>query len=211
MTVSPMFPLGMALLPGGRLPLHVFEPRYQELVRDCLAAPGGPFFGEVLIARGAEVGGGDLRNDIGTKAEIVAHVDLGGGRIALDCRGRSRIRIRRWLPDDPYPRAEVEEWPDEDRDFTAADFQHFSARIAELYSLLARLAGKQHVPSPRVPELGGLPEDPALHLYSLADRVPLGDADRYALLAAPGMHARVQVFADALDGLVELAEFGLTK
>ncbi|AEF42895.1 LON peptidase substrate-binding domain-containing protein [Hoyosella subflava] len=211
MTVSPMFPLGTALLPGGRLPLHVFEPRYQELVRDCLAAPEGPFFGEVLIARGAEVGGGDLRNEVGTRAEIVANVDLGGGRIAMDCRGRERIRVTRWLPDDPYPKAEVEPWPDEDQTIGESDFHAFSARIAELYSLLARLAGKQHVPSPRVPDLGGLPEDPALHLYSLADRVPLGDADRYALLAAPGLSTRVTVFSDALDGLVELAEFGLTK
>ena len=39
MAVMPMFPLGMVLLPGVVLPLHVFEPRYQQLVRDCLDAP----------------------------------------------------------------------------------------------------------------------------------------------------------------------------
>lgn len=211
MTVSPMFPLGAVLLPGGKLPLHVFEPRYQQLVRDCLESTDGPYFGEVLIARGTEVGGGDLRNDIGTRAEIVAQVQVGEGRIALDCRGRERIRVTEWFPDNPYPLADIQTWPDEDSEVTEEDFHGFSARIAELYSLLARLAGKQHVPSPRVPALGGLPDDPALHLYSLADRVPLGDQDRYALLAAAGMRERVRVFADALAGLIELAEFGLKK
>lgn len=59
MAVMPMFPLGTVLLPGAILPLHVFEPRYQQLVRDCLDAPEHEF-GVVLIDRGSEVGGGDF-------------------------------------------------------------------------------------------------------------------------------------------------------
>ena len=59
MAVLPMFPLGTVLLPGAVLPLHVFEPRYRQLVQDCLA--GEPEFGVVLIERGSEVGGGDQR------------------------------------------------------------------------------------------------------------------------------------------------------
>ena len=47
----PMFPLGSVLLPGAVLPLHVFEPRYRQLVKDCLA--GEPEFGVALIDRGA--------------------------------------------------------------------------------------------------------------------------------------------------------------
>ncbi|MDP9419021.1 MAG: LON peptidase substrate-binding domain-containing protein, partial [Actinomycetota bacterium] len=55
----PMFPLGTVLFPGVYLPLHVFEPRYQDLVRVCLE--GTPEFGVALIERGHEVGGGDVR------------------------------------------------------------------------------------------------------------------------------------------------------
>ncbi|MCX6492367.1 MAG: LON peptidase substrate-binding domain-containing protein, partial [Rhodococcus sp.] len=51
MSVIPMFPLGSVLLPGERLPLHIFEPRYQALVQDCLKMDD-PRFGVVLIARG---------------------------------------------------------------------------------------------------------------------------------------------------------------
>ncbi|MEN3314917.1 MAG: uncharacterized protein V7605_1151, partial [Acidimicrobiaceae bacterium] len=54
-----MFPLGTVLFPGLALPLHVFEPRYQSLVQACLDGDG--HFGIVLIERGSEVGGGDVR------------------------------------------------------------------------------------------------------------------------------------------------------
>ncbi|NLE79040.1 MAG: ATP-dependent protease, partial [Rhodococcus sp.] len=92
----PMFPLGSAVLPGDKLPLHVFEPRYRDLVHDCLAAPE-PRFGVVLIARGSEVGGGDVRHDVGTIAHIDTHAAIGDGRFELLCRGADRIRVIEWL------------------------------------------------------------------------------------------------------------------
>src|SRR5439155_458702 len=65
-TPLPMFPLGTVLFPFVVLPLHVFEPRYRALTRDCLAGSGE--FGVVLIERGLEVGGGDERFPVGTVA-----------------------------------------------------------------------------------------------------------------------------------------------
>ena len=59
----PMFPLGTVLLPGGILPLHVFEDRYRELTEYCLGNQTS--FGVVLIERGHEVGGGDVRASVG--------------------------------------------------------------------------------------------------------------------------------------------------
>ena len=61
----PMFPLSAVLFPHSSMPLHVFEPRYRELMRDCLAGDGR--FGIVLIERGSEVGGGDERSTLGTR------------------------------------------------------------------------------------------------------------------------------------------------
>src|SRR6202044_2208664 len=55
-----MFPLSAVLFPHATMPLHVFEPRYRELLRDCLA--GDARFGIVLIERGSEGGGGDERS-----------------------------------------------------------------------------------------------------------------------------------------------------
>ena len=69
-----MFPLGTVLLPFAHLPLHIFEPRYRALVKDCLAGDGE--FGVVLIERGHEVGGGDVRFGVGTVARIVQTAEL---------------------------------------------------------------------------------------------------------------------------------------
>jgi len=109
--VSPIFPLGTPLLPGGWLPLQIFELRYQMMLDDCLVSSPAAF-GVVLIERGSEVGGGEIRSDYGTLAEIVRVDELPDGRRAVLTRGTERFRVKEWLTDDPYPRAEIEPWPD---------------------------------------------------------------------------------------------------
>ena len=101
----PMFPLGNVLLPATAISLHVFEPRYRALARHCVDGDGR--FGVVLIERGSEVGGGDVRFDVGTRARVADAVELDDGRWVMAVVGEERVRVRRWLPDDPYPRAEV--------------------------------------------------------------------------------------------------------
>ena len=101
----PMFPLSAVLFPGAPLALHVFEPRYRELVHHCLDGDGQ--FGVVLIARGSEVGGGDERFGVGTMARITAASPFDDGRWALRAEGTTRFAVDRWLPDAPYPVAEV--------------------------------------------------------------------------------------------------------
>jgi Lon protease-like protein len=108
----PMFPLEAVLLPHTLLPLHVFEPRYRALAADCLA--GDREFGVVLIERGSEVGGEDARFDAGTVATIVDAYPIPDGRWLILAVGRTRFRVVRWLPDDPYPVAQVEEVGDPD-------------------------------------------------------------------------------------------------
>jgi len=106
-----MFPLGTVLFPHGLLPLHVFEPRYQTMMEHCLA--GDSIFGVVLIERGSEVGGHDQRFDVGTLARVLQAARLDDGRYVLVTVGEHRVRVRRWLPDAPYPRAEVEPLTDQ--------------------------------------------------------------------------------------------------
>jgi len=106
----PIFPLGSVLFPHAVLPLRVFEPRYQSLVDDCLNGDGR--FGVVLIERGSEVGGGDTRFSKGTIAHIAGIADLEDGHRLVLAVGTRRFEIARWLPDDPYPRAQVDELDD---------------------------------------------------------------------------------------------------
>ena len=92
------------LLPGAVLPLHVFEPRYRQLVIDCLADDtGDPEFGVALIERGWEVGGGDERSDVGTVARMVRVEALEGGRYAIVAVGDPPDPGQRLAPRRPVP------------------------------------------------------------------------------------------------------------
>src|ERR1700749_3041312 len=102
----PMFPLGTVLFPHAELPLHLFEDRYRALAETCLRGDGR--FGVVLIERGFEVGGGDQRFSVGTVARIVEAARTPDGRYLLATVGSERLRVRRWLDDDPFPRADVD-------------------------------------------------------------------------------------------------------
>jgi Lon protease-like protein len=186
-----MFPLGSVLLPSVLLPLHVFEPRYRALVRHCLDGPGE--FGVTLIERGSEVGGGDVRTMVGTVARILEAVELDDGRWALGTVGTRRIRVRRWLPDDPYPLAEVEDWPDPPPPAElAGDLDAVVVRLRRVLALASE-AGEAAVPA--TVELHG---DPVLRSYQASAVAPLGPADRQRLLAAPSVGERIALLATLL-------------
>jgi Lon protease-like protein len=203
-----MFPLQSAPLPGDTLPLRIFEPRYTRLVQDCLAADD-PVFGVVLISRGREVGGGDIRGDVGALARITHCVDAGAGQYQLLASVGERIRVRDWLPDDPYPRAEVETWPDEAGEAVPPErIGEVIDRILTLYRRVAEASGQQVGPAALAVD-SDTADDPGRHLYALAGRVPMGQADRYAVLSAPTLAERVDVLLDAVDTVTAMVEFGL--
>jgi Lon protease-like protein len=187
----PMFPLGTVLLPTSVLPLQVFEPRYRALVADCLAADGE--FGVTLIARGSEVGGGEVRTDIGTIAQIVQAREGSNGRWMLGTVGTRRFRVSEWLNDDPYPRARIEDWPEAP---TVGDLdiarQGALDLLGEVAALSARLSGTQVA---ELPEIGA---DGALASYQLSALAPLGPLDQQSLLAASGPEERLSLLADLL-------------
>jgi uncharacterized protein len=207
-----MFPLQSALLPDEDLPMQIFEPRYTALVRDCMRDED-PRFGVVLISHGREVGGGDVRCDIGTVARITECVDLAGsGRFMLRCRTGERIRVCDWLPDDPYPRAMVRAWPDEPGEPVTADqLQDLEDRVMALFE---RIAAARNVLLPdRAVVLGADADtvDPGVRLCALASRVPIGPADRYSVLAAPSAAERLAALSEAVDSVAAVVEFQLSE
>ncbi|MGB9307180.1 MAG: LON peptidase substrate-binding domain-containing protein [Mycobacterium sp.] len=207
-----MFPLESALLPDQYLPLRIFEPRYGALVRHCVDS--GEPFGVVLIARGREVGGGDSRSDVGVLARITEYADLGSGRYALHTRTGERIRVGEWLPDDPYPRATVRTWPDEPGDpVTELQFLDIEGRVIALFERIADVRG---VGLPDREVLLGTDhadgtDDAGKRLYALATRIPIGAADRYAVLSAPSASDRLAALREAVEALTEMVEFQLSE
>ncbi|OBH01948.1 MULTISPECIES: LON peptidase substrate-binding domain-containing protein [unclassified Mycobacterium] len=203
-----MFPLESALLPDEDLPLRIFEPRYAALVQHCLDADEP--FGVVLIARGREVGGGDARCDVGVLSRIAEHAEQGAGRYVLRCRTGERIRVREWLPDDPYPRATVAVWPDEAGEpVSDAQLLALEERVVALFERVAEARGA------RLPErdalLGDGAGDPGRRLFALASRIPIGAADRYTVLSAPSAAERFAALSEAVDALADMVEFQLSE
>ena len=199
MAALPMFPLGTVLLPGAYLSLHVFEPRYRALVQACL--DGTPEFGVALIERGSEVGGGDARFDVGCVARIVEAVALPDGRWALGTVGARRIRVHRWLEDDPYPRAEVAPWPDPPPGPAAVGAR--GPLVAATRRLLALSAELGEAVAPATVDVD---DDPVLATYQLAALAPLGPLDRLSLLRAPDPDERAALLGRLLGEATDLAE-----
>ncbi|KUI27372.1 ATP-dependent protease [Mycobacterium sp. IS-1742] len=208
MTVTPMFPLEVAMLPGEELPLRIFEPRYVALVQDCLAMTD-PAFGVVLIEAGREVGGGDRRSNVGSLARIVEYADLGVSQFRLKCLMGERIRVTRWLDDAPYPRADIEMWDDEVGSIDSAAVFDVEDRIVALYERVAAARGSEFAGRSAV--LGPEESDVVKRLYGLAARVPMGQADRYAVLSAPSVSARLTALSEAVDTVTAMVEFQLSE
>jgi Lon protease-like protein len=199
-----MFPLGSVVVPRMVLPLHVFEPRYRRLVQDCLA--GDREFGVVLIERGSEVGGGDVRTDAGTVVRIARADEQPDGRFLVAAVGVRRLRVERWLADDPYPRADVVDWPDvaleasPDGDAVAAALDEVGALLRRTSALRAEL-GEPAPPIDR--ELSG---DVAVAGYEATALAPLGPADKQALLCAPTVGRRLELLRELLADQAVLLE-----
>ena len=180
-----MFPVGTVLFPRGVLPLQVFEPRYKALVADIVESDRR--FGVVLIERGSDVGGDDVRTGIGTVAEVVQMGELEDGRLLLINVGRERIRVTRWLEDDPYPVAEVEPYPDESMNGGLGP------------AVAATLATRRRLMALAV-EMGAdadslevdLPDDPIDAAWELCAVSPLGPFDQQQLLEMTDATARTK-------------------
>lgn len=208
-TTEAMFPLGTALLPGEELPLRIFEPRYRQMLTDCLDGPrrfGPPRFGVVLIARGSEIGGGDVRHDVGTFAMIDEVAREPDGRAVLTCTGGGLFEVIEWLPDDPYPRARVRSLPG--RRGTADDRDRLLAIGATIREVIGEAYARRGADLPAaIPAFDAADLD-EVGVFGWAARLPIGPADRQSLLEAPDRASQALVLADAVDGIAARVRFG---
>ena len=189
----PMFPLGTPLLPDAVLPLHIFEPRYVEMLERCLQS-AEPEFGVVLIERGHEVGGGDIRAMIGCATRILQVVEMQDGQRGILSVGVRRIRIEQWLPDNPFPIAMVSDLPDVDSgDIDQTQIERLRTHLL----LLAELAGSGAESIQELADLE-LAREPSQLSYQLSTLAPIGAADRQRLLAC----ASAQIRLDALESIL---------
>jgi Lon protease-like protein len=174
----PLFPLNHVLLPAMPLPLHVFEQRYRQLLRDLLDAAGNTRgFGVVLLRGGSEVGAGTADVErVGTVAEVLEVETRADGTSDVLAVGSRRFVIERLEADGaPYLRAEVT-YLDEEDGALEPGLEVAARRLMDRYdTTLQALSGRRTG--------GELPDDVAQLSYHLSARLPLEPAQRQALLA----------------------------
>jgi Lon protease-like protein len=177
-----LFPLGVVLLPTEQLPLHIFEPRYRELIGECIERDG-----EFGLLHEDE----DGRREIGTLArvaEVVRHFP--DGRLNVVVEGRERFRVVRDTEGRSFATAEVELVPDEPDPAEPGAIE----RSLHLYRRLAEQAGAD---APEAPALS-----PRLS-YELAARVDFGLEIKQSLLEQRSERERLRRVVELLERAVQ--------
>jgi len=178
----PLFPLGSVLFPGLLLPLHIFEERYQLLVRELIGRLDDvpKRFGVIAIREGREVGPDGIKAlyEIGCAADLRAVEPYDDGRFDIVTTGSHRFRLRSLEPGHPYLQADVEWLPEPSGDapqvLAQAVGRHFMAYRGALAALQGQIDGDETT----------LPGDPTVLSYLVSAAMVLDIADRQGLLAA---------------------------
>ncbi len=174
-----LFPLELVLLPSERVPLHIFEDRYKELIGECIA--GEAEFGLILED-------GDGLRRVGTRTAVLELVHtFDDGRMNVLVEGRRRFRIVQSTEGRSFRTAEVEPFEDDE----GADDSAAAERALEVFRRLVAVAEADEVDEP---EAAGAPLS-----YQLAARVDFGHELKQELLEIRSERAR-------LDRLTELLE-----
>ena len=196
MPVMPMFPLSTVLMPAMPLSLRIFEERYLKLLGD-LMLDENPEFGVVLIERGAEIGGGEKRPGIGTLASVT---DIGtlDQFYGLESTGTQRFRVNAWLPDDPYPMADIDFIPDLVwNDSLMPARVHLETKVRNLLAFASEFGDLQYGPETEISD------DPMDACWQLAGMLPVGGLDQVDLLQSQSAD---ELIAKTYDMVISLDE-----
>lgn len=178
----PLFPLGLVLLPGEVVPLHIFEARYRIMIGECLDQ--GTEFGIVWS-------GDDGVQDVGCAAEVAQVIErTEDDRMNILVQGTRRFRLERRIEDLPYPAGDVTWIEDTD---AAADAQ-VGASARKAYAELVERATDTR------PEEAELEE---LNAYDMASTIKFDNDDKQGLLELLSEDKRMQRLAALCTSAVE--------
>jgi len=199
--IVPIFPLpSVVLFPGTVVSLHVFEPRYRQMVRD--SSEGDGLIGLALL----ESGDGDGQNgrppvhELGTVGRIEQLTRLPDGRFTLELVGLARVRYHEVASDKPYRLARIAPLPESaipDED----DVQIVRAKLDLLaaQAMLSRELGGEDDPTLIFDERTPF----ALAVNGACANLPVTAELRQELLALDDIHERQQRVGRLITGLLE--------
>ena len=179
-----LFPLPLVLVPTERIPLHIFEPRYRELIAECLERDEE--FGLVLATGDGAV------HEVGTRAAVAQVVEeLDDGRLNIVVEGRERFRLLELTKGRSFTTGEVEEVVDDADDVPDDDDRE---RALDVFRELAETAGAEvEVPDAASPLLD----------FELAARVDFGVESKQELLASTSPRERMTKLLALLETALE--------
>ena len=183
-------------MPAMPLSLRIFEERYLKLTGDLILEEN-PEFGVVLIARGPEVGGGEKRLEIGTIASVT---DIGtlDQFYGIESVGGQRFRVNAWLPDDPYPIADIDFLPDLIwNDSLTLARENLELKVRNLLAFASEFGDLQYGPDTE------LSEDLMDSCWQLAGVLPVGPLDQVDLLKSQSAE---ELISRTLEVVVTLEE-----
>lgn len=215
-----VFPLGTTYLPGEIVSLRVFEDRYMEMMAQVTGSTNS--FVTVLISHGSEVGGGDTRHEVGVRVTMVRTEPTDTG-LHLQGTAIDRVRITRWLEDDPYPRAMVEAL--EDTPVTSRGL-HEAASTLTLLGQSIRMLHERVIThqgldrsswnaNPLLATIAGgrwwaegVSQDEVTRAFwLLAAQTPCGPMDRYELLLPDSLTERITRLRATIEHVTEVLTF----
>ncbi len=173
----------MVVFPHQMIGLIVFEPRYRTLLDDIDLTQE---FGTCLITRGSEVGGGDERTSVGTWMRVRGVQRFPDGKAFLAVEGVKCIRVDGWLPDDPYPRAEISERCCED-----VMINPDLLGLAETSVRALRTLQSEVTPDEVAPVRVEMAEDPWERAWQLCAMTPMATFDQFKVLSLENPNDRL--------------------
>lgn len=203
MMEMPLFPLkSVVLFPGMVLPLHIFEPRYREMINLCLAE--GTPFGVCLIAEGNEVGAPAQPHTVGTAARIVRSERMEDGRLNITTVGTQRFRILEIHHKHSYLTAKVAHFPlvNGATRLAAEWAQRVRPQVLEYVDLLSKAANSNL-------KLDRLPEDPLTLAFLIAIAAQVKPEDKQKLLELSGAPEMLAMESRLLSRETQLLQFTL--
>ena len=126
----PLFPLNVVLFPEGELKLRIFEPRYIDMVSDCLRNDTG--FGVCLIQEDKDMGKSADFFSMGTYAKIIDWSQMEDGLLGIVIKGEKRFRVNSHKSSKNNLRVGEIDWLSDDDNPMPASYQNFSDLLKEI-------------------------------------------------------------------------------
>ena len=190
--IIPIFPLEIVQFPGVGTPLHIFEPRYRQLLTDIQKTDNT--FGIILMSKSDSPAAGA----VGCTVEVVANKTMEDGRSNILCAGKNRFTVKRLVDGEPYQQAEIEFFGDDlifDEDFVLRD------KSKGLFTQLIKAA--MQLNEVNVTEIPELPSDPVTLSFVISSSLDVELEEKQMWLEMTKTNLRLSRLNNRLKDMIE--------